>query len=565
MNGIDALESTLRRIDGGRYGDYKRLPRAVGGETLSLRIDHVQGDPFAAPSRLAVRAPLAVAGWAPADLVGCRGVALRDLLARRLAGECRAASRSRGSGKSGRFESDAPGQQVLETTAVVLDDEAIELRLRAGLPGNGRRIAGREAATMLLEVLPALARQVLLRSSWDDQEVRAHLDCVEDTRALRGQLADAGLVGFVADGALLPRRSGVDDRPLAHGAVPFRSPDSLRRSFTLPHGGAVSGMGVPTGVTLLVGGGYHGKSTVLRALEIGVYDHVPGDGRERVVALPDAVKVRAEDGRAVTGVDLRPFVRSLPGGRSTEAFSTTNASGSTSQAASMMEALEAGARCLLIDEDTSATNVMIRDARMQALIAPEHEPLTPFVDRARQLWTEHGVSTVVVMGGSGDWLDVADTVIGLEDYVPWDATERARAVVAERPTGRTLESGGAFGALPRRVPDGASLDPSRGRKDTALRSRGVKELSFGTETIELAAVEQLVHDGQVRAIARILEVARREHMGPDVPVSAVLDAVEERLEREGLDAFGDPVGDLTRPRRHEVAAALNRLRSLRLR
>ena len=283
-----------------------------------------------------------------------------------------------------------------------------------------------------------------------------------------------------------------------------------------------------------------------------------------MAAVAGAVKVRAEDGRSVAGVDLSPFVGDLPGGRSTKAFSTENASGSTSQAAAIMEALEAGARCLLVDEDTSATNVMIRDARMQTLIASEHEPLTPFVDRARQLFTEHGVSTVVVMGGSGDWLDVADCVIGMREYVPWEATARAREVVAERPTGRTAQEG-VFGALPRRVPEAASLDPRRGKRDVALRTRGVRELQYGTESIELGAVEQLVHDGQVRAIAEAIEWARRHAMG-SATVGEVLDAVEAAVAAGGLDAVCPrPAGDLVEFRRFEVAAALNRLRSLRVR
>lgn len=559
---VDDLRSALRRIDGRPYPAYKDLPREVAGGRLTLRIDHVQGDPFAAPSSMRVRLP--TEGWRADDLEGERGVALRDLLARRLAEECRGASRSRGSGKSGRVESDAPGQQILRTTAVVLGDGWVEARIRVGLPAKGRRVLGREGAALLLDVLPELAHRVLSAEEWDDEVVRRHLDTYVDHCALRRTVADRGWVGFVADGARLPRRSGVDDRPLGEQAVPFVSPDGMRETVELPHAGEVAGMALPAGVTLIVGGGYHGKSTLLRALERGVYAHVPGDGRELVAAAPGAVKVRAEDGRSVAGVDLSPFVGDLPGGRSTTAFSTENASGSTSQAAAIMEALEAGATSLLVDEDTSATNVMIRDARMQALIASEHEPLTPFVDRARQLFDEHGVSTVVVMGGSGDWLDVADCVVGMREYVPWDATARAREVVAERPTGRTAQEG-AFGALPRRVPEAASLDPRRGKRDVALRTRGVRELQYGTESIELGAVEQLVHDGQVRAIAEAIEWARRSAMGT-ATVAEVLDAVEAAVAAGGLDAVSPrPAGDLVGFRRYELAAALNRLRSLRVR
>ncbi len=565
MASVEELEQTLRRIDGRQYGAYKDLPRWVAGSSLALRIDHVQGDPFAAPSRVALRVPRARAGFGEGDLDDPdRSLALRDLLARRLATACARASAHRGSGKSGLLISDRPGQQILATTAVLVDDEALEIRLRVGLPAQGRRVLGRLAAEIFLDVLPALAEEVLLASAWEPETVAAHLESYVDSLALRRQVEAAGCVAFVADGALLPRASGVDDRPLADGAVPFAGPESLLRTFVLPFAGEVRGMAIPRGVTLIVGGGYHGKSTLLRALERGVYAHVPGDGRERVVAVEGAVKVRAEDGRSVAGVDLRPFVGDLPGRRTTDAFCTENASGSTSQAAAIMEALEAGASCLLVDEDTSATNVMIRDARMQALIASEHEPLTPFVDRARQLFEEHGVSTVVVMGGSGDWLDVAEHVIGMREYVPWDATARARSIAAAQPTGRSIQGGG-FGSLPSRVPDPASLDPRRGKRDVALKARGVRELQYGTEAIELAAVEQLVHDGQVRAIAEAIEWARREAMGT-ATLGEVLDRVEEALADGGLDALSSrPAGDLAGFRRYELAAALNRLRSLRVR
>ena len=185
---------------------------------------------------------------------------------------------------------------------------------------------------------------------------------------------------------LLPRRSGVDDRPLeGGGVVPFRSPESLRVVLQAPNAGSVPGMGVPVGVTLVVGGGFHGKSTLLRALEAGVYNHRPGDGRERVVSDPDTVKVRAEDGRAVAGVDISAFIDGLPLGQDTHHFTTPNASGSTSQAATIVEALESGAHALLVDEDTSATNFMLRDRRMQSLVPKDAEPITPF--QPRPVWS----------------------------------------------------------------------------------------------------------------------------------------------------------------------------------
>jgi predicted ABC-class ATPase len=324
-------------------------------------------------------------------------------------------------------------------------------------------------------------------------------------------------------------------------------------------------MGVPAGVTLIVGGGYHGKSTLLNALERGVYNHVPGDGRELVVTDEGAVKIRAEDGRAVTGVDISPFIGALPNGADTRHFSTANASGSTSQAANIVEALEAGARVLLVDEDTAATNFMIRDHRMQELIAKEREPITPFIDKVRQLYDEHGVSTILVMGGSGDYFDVADTAIALDAYVPRDVTGQARAIAHKYQAERRAEGGDRFGEVTPRVPMAASLDPSKGRRGVKISARGVKTILFRTSEIDLTAVEGLVDPSQLNAIGQALYYARQRYMDGSRTLPEILDAVMADIDRGGLDVLDRrPVGDLARFRRYELAAALNRLRTLRV-
>jgi predicted ABC-class ATPase len=333
----------------------------------------------------------------------------------------------------------------------------------------------------------------------------------------------------------------------------------------------VRGLGVPEGITLVVGGGYHGKSTLLRALERGVYPHVPGDGREAVVTRGDAVKIRAEDGRRVERVDVSAFIGRLPGARAADAFSSEDASGSTSQAANIVEALEAGSRLLLLDEDTSATNFMVRDARMQALVAKEHEPITPFVDRVRELADSHGVSTVLVMGGSGDYLDVADTVLEMRDWQPRVVTEAAREVARAHPTGRKAERTGPFTLPAPRAPVPGSLDASKGRREVRISVQGRELLEFGVEKIDLRAVEQLVDPSQTRAIGFLLDQARRRFIDGKAGLPEILDAVEALLEERGLDVL-DPLteraprhpGDFARPRRYEIAAALNRLRSLRV-
>lgn len=204
----------------------------------------------------------------------------------------------------------------------------------------------------------------------------------------------------MADHSVLPRESGISSRPLKD-SVPFMSPQSLRVSMKLPHEGTIYGMGIPAGITLIVGGGYHGKSTLLNALELGVYNHIAGDGREYVITDDSALKLRSEDGRFIRNVDISLFINDLPNKKDTRCFSTEDASGSTSQAAGIVEGIEAGSKVFLLDEDTSATNFMVRDTFMQEVISREKEPITPFLERAGDLYEKAGISTILVAGSSG--------------------------------------------------------------------------------------------------------------------------------------------------------------------
>jgi predicted ABC-class ATPase len=556
------LRASLARIDGRGYRAYKEITGEYAFDDFRLAIDHAQGDPFAESSRVRALVGPAVAGLPAWALAGAaRIAATADFLNRALHDALQRRSRSRGSGHSGRLEILRPGQQVLVRSSVLVSAAgAVEVRFRVGLPARGRTVLGGEAADMLLDDVPAAVAEGLLFRALDADALRRHVETVEDSRALRDALAGRGLVAFVADGARLPRRSGIDDRPLAGDAVPFTAPDSLRVTLRAPNAGDVSGMGIPAGVTLVVGGGFHGKSTLLRALERGVYDHVPGDGREGVVADAAAVKVRAEDGRSVAGTDISNFIGRIPGGGDTRCFETTNASGSTSQAASIVEALEVDARVLLLDEDTSATNFMIRDARMQALIADAHEPITPFIDRARQLAAEHGVSSILVVGGSGDYFDVADRVIAMRDFAPHDVTADARRVATEHPTRRSHE-GGAWQPIRERTPDPASIDPSRGRRDVDIKARTEERVMFGAAEVELSAVEQLVEAAQARAIARAIAGARGAALDGRRSLRDAVAEVMRVLDDEGLDAFQDfATGELAEFRAFELTAFLNRIR-----
>jgi predicted ABC-class ATPase len=565
---VSDLRSDLERIDGRPYGFYKDLRgRSFRVGPYTLHFDHVQGDPFASPSRLRVEVPTDVPelpDWARGEADARRASA--DYLQRVLLQTLGGSRRRSGSGKSGLLEVGAVGQEVLDRTGVrASEDGAVGVRLFVGLPAAGRRILGREAAGLLVDRMPHLLDSALAHRSLDLSALRRHVEAVEDQVALRAQLDREGLVAFLSAGSILPRRSGADNRPMT-GAIPLEVPGSLERELLAPHAGSIRGLGIPSGVTLVVGGGYHGKSTLLSVVALGVYDHIPGDGREQCVTTAEAVTIRAEDGRSVRGVDLRPFIANLPLGRATDRFDTDDASGSTSQAAAIVEALEAGARTLLVDEDTAATNFMIRDARTRRLVPAEKEPITPYIDRVRQLWDDRGISSILVVGGSGDYLDVADTVIQLEEYRPRDVTDRAREVVEALPLGESApRAPSRWPEAEARVPDPRSLDPSRGRRAERVRSVKTRAIEFGTEEIEVSLLFQLIDPAQCRMIGDVLLVLARGLCDGRRSLSELLDRFEEEISRRGLEAAcATNFGDRSRARRYEIAAALNRLRSLRL-
>jgi len=562
------LKSHLSRLDGKSYKAYKDIKDAYHYPDFTLYIDHVQGDPFADPSRVHVRVNQDVAGF-PADTYASpsREVALRDYLTRAFHTSCgKFAKGSRGSGKGGIITIDRPGQEILERTSAFVNDSFVEARFVMGLPAFGRRIAGSHAIEMFFDELPRIVEESLMFKNLDKDKLYHHVKTSEDADALRNSLPEKKLVGFVANGAVLPRRSGIDDRPMkGDHVIRFTAPDSLRESFQLPNSGEISGMGISEGVTLIVGGGYHGKSTVLNALERGVYNHLPGDGREYVVAHPEAVKIRAEDGRRIEKTCITPFISNLPFGQNTDTFSSQDGSGSTSQAANIMEALEAGTSVLFIDEDTSATNFMIRDHRMQELVARESEPITPFIDKVRLLYRDHGVSTILVIGGSGDYFDVADTVIMMKEYLPSNVTEEARAIAEKYRAERVAEGGESFGSLVDRVPLAESIDPSKGKRDVKISPKGLQSIMFGTTTIQLGAVEQLVHTSQTRAIADAIYYARQKYMDGKRTLREVLDGVMADLHEKGLDILHPGLqGDYALFRKLELAAAINRMRTLKM-
>lgn len=561
--GTDAdLLDQLRHADGRPYGFYKKVAGAWDYGDFTLAIDHVQADPFAPPTALRAYATPQAMGLPEEALASPDArLAAADFLARAFDEAIRA--------RGARDVSIArAGALILQRSYASVLPDRVEVRFQAKLPARGRTILGKSAARLFDVDVPNVVMDCFDFVSHDPDTTRkrsrllAHIASYEDHRALQEQLEANGWVTFVADDSLLARRSGVSEAPLTgDGVVAFRSPDSLRASVSLPHAGDVSGMAIPRGLTLIVGGGYHGKSTLLEAIARGVYAHVPGDGRELVATDPSATKVRAADGRAVTGVDISAFISHLPGSIDTTNFSTENASGSTSQAASIIESLQLGARSLLIDEDTSATNLLIRDTRMRDLVAADKEPITPLVDRVSSL-TGAGTSLIMVVGGSGAFLDAADRVLMMDNYRCLDVTGRAKQVAADLPRPRT-DAPASWDSAPRVPLAKARVDRPR------TKATGTHALTVDRQVVDISDVEAVLDPGQAEAIAWCVRGVLEEMAGKQDLVE-LMAKLGRRLASEGLDAvckFGARPypAFLARPRLIDVGAAINRYRGLILR
>ena len=570
MNTATELRTKLRNIDHRGYPAYKELRGQYNFGDYVLSIDHVQGDPFAAPSRLSVRVQKDKAGF-PGDYYDtpAKRITLQDHLTRLFGRWVSGGSfQAKGSGKSGLMSVSRCGQQVLERTAMRVNEGDVTLRFEAGFPANGRTINAGELEKMLFDILPDCVRKSLYYANIDKERLKKAIWLCEDQQYIRECLSEQGLCAFIADGSILPRESGVSEKPMKD-AVTFLSPESLKTTLNLPHRGEISGMGIPKGITLFVGGGYHGKSTILQALQNGVYNHIAGDGREYVITDSSAFKLRAEDGRSITGVDISPFIKNLPNKKDTVQFSTEDASGSTSQAANLMEALESGSELILIDEDTSATNFMVRDQLMAQVITPGEEPITPFISRVRGMYEDLGVSSIIVAGSSGAFFHAADTIIQMKEYVPIDITKRAKqaAEAFDKVTENGAYDANADNQFPNfnksRIP---SPDMALRKEDRIkIKTMGTSELSLAKENVELRYLEQLKDQEQTAALAYLLKYAELKLMDGRKNLRQIGDLLEEQLDRKGLESLfehGDVSAQLARPRKQEIMACINRYRRL---
>ena len=580
MKNSEELRQQLRSINRKSYPAYKGLKGLYHFGNYILSIDHVQGDPFASPSHVSIQISHRDTGF-PVEYYKdtLTGTTLCDYLTRQFEKQVSQYSfRAKGSGKSGLLTVSHCGQEILSRTACEITEKGITARFFVGFPANGRTINATELEKILFDFLPVCIQISFFYSSLDAMELPSYIELAEDQEFIRQTLPAKNLCAFIADGSILPRESGISSRPMK-ASIPFTSPDSLRISINLPHKGKITGMGIPKGITLIVGGGYHGKSTLLNALELGVYNHIPGDGREYVITDATAVKLRSEDGRFIKDVDISMFINDLPNKKDTRCFSTLDASGSTSQAAGIVESMEAGSHLFLLDEDTSATNFMVRDAFMQQVIQREKEPITPFLERAEDLYKKAGISTILVAGSSGAFFHIADTIIQMDNYVPKDITASVKKLCSQYPLPAVSVTDFQLPHSHRIMSRPAEsskrlIHNSRGNhsdsgaaKPERLKTRisGTDGFSLGRQEIDLRYTEQLIDAEQTAALGLLLKYAVEHLADGRRTLPEIVQFLWKNLSLHGLSFFTEnqkiSCGYAT-PRIQEIYACLNRYRGL---
>lgn len=562
MKNLSDLKRELEKIDGRGYKTYKTLEGQYSFEDYILSIDHVQGDPFASPSR--IRVIVNSNNNFPKNLFDekYKKITICDFLTRLFSKNIyKYGEKVFGSGKSGLIEISKCSQQVIERTSIIINNEKIEARFYVGFPARGRSVLSKELEKILFNIIPNIVKNTLIYNNINIKALNDKLKLLEDQEFIRKQLKDKKLIAFIANNSILPRESGISQKPLKDGKK-FISPKELEVEFNTPNRGLIKGMGIPEGITLIVGGGYHGKSTLLKALELGVYNHIEGDGREFVITDNTALKVRAEDGRAITKTDISLFINNLPNGKDTKKFYTENASGSTSQAANIIEGIESGTKLFLIDEDTSATNFMIRDSVMQQLVSKDKEPITPFIDVARSLYKQKGISTILVAGSSGDFFDIADLVIQMDNYEPYEVTKKAKAL--SRRITNVNENLKVDIDFNRVILKGTIESSPKGVKVKTLCKDGI---SINKENIDLRAVEQIVDNEQLNTIGAIMKYAENKLMGKNLTLAQIADNITEELKNNliGIENIKGGYGSFAIVRKQEIMCAYNRYRKIKIR
>jgi len=533
------LHQRFIKMHGKPYGVYKSLMgQFFNFGDFTLKFTHIQGDPHAQPSRIMLSAKMSLLGF-PEELHCNREkeIALSDFLLRQFTETTENISIVKAH------------SQIMQRNSLYIENGIVRILVSVNLPGESRRIEGEKASELLVGTLSDWVTAAMYWNNLDKEKCENHIACLSNRNFLQAQLAKKNLVAFVPNEAILPRESGTSEAPLQN-AIPFVSPPELSVNLNLQCGKSIAGMGIPKGVTIIAGGGFHGKSTLLHALEEAVYPHIPGDGRELIVIDESAVPVKTEEGRVVNGTNISSLVRELPLKGSTETFTTKNASGATSQAANLLEALSLGVSTILIDEDASAVNFLIRDLRMRELINAGREPLIPLTDRIRE-FADSGINFIIVAGACGDYLSLADTVIAFTEYKAECLTERAKNITA-----------GATGA----THCGSALPKQIRKANTEIFQEGLKPNSAIEKNVKIRAVAGQISIGKLKSDLRKFPTFCHQELQRGI-AEILYDFIKENKNgnlKESLELFCEKLppnetSDLALPRTIELGGAFLRI------
>ncbi len=407
---------------------------------------------------------------------------------------------------------------------------------------------------MLTKDLPTAVEHFI--NEFNCNEMKKGILLYNKQEEIRQWLKTSDYCAFIADGSILPREK--DTELAMKKAKPFVSCTADRIQI-----GELVGMGIKRGVTVITGGGYSGKSTLLDAISNGIYNHIAGDGREYVITDSSAMKISAEDGRSVSNLNISAFIRWIPGA-DTSRFTTAHASGSTSQAANIIEAVNDGSKLLLIDEDKSATNFMIRDHVMQHLV--QNDPIIPFTDRVQELYKTQMVSTILVIGGSSEYLKVSDEIILMKNFMPYDVSQEAKSLVTQ---GHERDSVTLATAQWKCI---SKINLNQFSPYTT--ENGISEhleiskkgfLEIGDECIDVRMIHNIADVAQLTAIGfliRKMELANKEK---ELDLKEMVEAYIQTLDMGELDEIYSTYFTkcdrwLEMPRSLEVLAILHRMR-----
>ena len=559
--------NVIKGLEGKPFSEYIKLIGDFDFSRYVLKISRVQDEQDEQPTLLIIRAPQSIANF-PAHLFNTpiRRTALEDILTRKIAAQIDSIARYDEDGVSRRSLSIAcPGQKILPRSSMVVTEEYVEARIYVDLPSRQGLTQSDIVRDIFFEDLPQIVNSTLIFCNTDENELENFVDLMEDADRVRQILPTRGWVSYLAEGAMLCRL-GHSDLPDFNRIIPLAIDSDLILEVEVPNTGSVRGIGIPAGITVILGDAYSGRIELMRALASGVYNHIPGDGREMVITVPDAVYVAAEAGRSIQKVDVSPFITELPSSADPKHYTCPQADRTAAQAASTVEAMEVGARVLMFDESESCAEFLGSDSRLAYVSGGSKRNVTPLALRARQIADEMGIS-IVVAGSTSvtEFIPIADTVLRIHDFKIQDVTKQAKQIAITVDTagtepaeiGNLLEKG--------RWVAPSSIDPSTGCRDAKIAAPETHLLEFGRSLIDLSQNAQLADIHQTKTIGRILYYAKNRYLEESRPIREVLDLVDRDLSTEGLESLSrDLQGDLARPRRYEIAAALNRLETLRI-